>query len=797
MTTKGVNRKRVPLMLGAAAMVVAAAGSARAQPTGRAVAAPQTDESKGPADKPAIDAAMESRPKAPGEPVTLSLENADLAELVNAMSAMTGKRFIVAASPKSFQATVVSPQKVSVAEAYQAFLSVLASNHLTVVPQGRFYKIVDSMDAAHEAPVQGSHEAVPAEERFVTYVHRVAHVSADEVVSSVLSKLASKDGSVLAYGSALIVTDTGTNVHRMMRVLEEIDVAQAEDKVWLEPLAYAQASDAKKELDELLETSKAGGGGDAKGGGATPRPPGGDARVTKVVALERPNALLIVGTEPGYRRMLELVRSIDVAQPGEGQMHVVMLEHAEAKKLVGAINDAVTAASAPATPGAQGKSGVGALDASVKVSAEETNNALIVTATAHDYAAVREVIRRLDRPRRQVYIEAVVMDLSVDHTTQINPAEHGFADLSSALGAGSVAYGGFNPLQSLLTPTDPTALQGMVLGVRGPSIPVPGFLQNVIGQSSIPGIGFLVDASVVSQDSDILQTPNIMATDNQPAEIHVQLNTSLQRNAASISLPSTGGTGAGAASGLAGFTPFTAPAVQNYGKIGPKIVVTPHLNESDDVRLEIDEIISDLTPEAPQGTLGTVNFVEREAKTTLTVKDGRTAVIGGLVRDVVQHAQTKVPVLGDIPLLGALFRSSKDVSSKANLVLVLTPHIVRDEDDMRRIFEKRIQERQAFLDHYFLFRDDRSDLPPGFSPEGGHGMVAEMRASARAADDERKVEPPPVDGTVASHQPHDPLDLPSAATTGATNAQPPAQPMAQPASLNVAPQPRVVERVEK
>jgi general secretion pathway protein D len=405
---------------------------------------------------------------------------------------------------------------------------------------------------------------------------------------------------------------------------------------------------------------------------------------------------------------------------------------------------------------------------------------------------VREVIRRLDRPRRQVYIEAVVMDLSVDRTEQIEPAMHGFQDLSGALGAGSVAYGGFNPLRSLLTPTDPTALQGMVLGVRGPTIPVPGFLQSAIGQSSIPGIGFLVDASVVSQDSDILQTPNIMATDNVPAEIHVQLNTSLQRNASSISLPGTGGTGAGA-SPLAGFTPFTAPAVQNYGKIGPKILVTPHLNESDDVRLEIDEIISDLTPEQPQGSLGTVNFIEREAKTTLTVKDGRTAVIGGLVRDVVQHAQTKVPVLGDIPVIGALFRSSKDVSNKANLVLVLTPHIVRDEDDMVRIFDKRMQERQQFLDHYFLFRDDRGP-PAGFGPEHGRGMLAEMRAAARAVEDERKVEPPAVEGTVASHDPHPPLDLP---TTGAGAGASPSPAMLQPASLNVAPPARTVERVEK
>ncbi|HZU85600.1 MAG TPA: type II secretion system secretin GspD, partial [Polyangiaceae bacterium] len=678
----------------------------------RAIATPQPEGPKGGADaeKGAADAGIDSRPKGPGELVTLSLENADLPELVRAMSEMTGRRFVIAAAPKSFQANVIAPQKVTVAEAYQAFLSILAANRLTVVPQGRFSKIVDAADAAHEAPVEGPHEPTPAEDRFVTCVHRVAHVSADQVATGVLSKLASHDGSVLAFGSALIVTDTGTNVRRMMRVLEDIDVAQAEDKVWLEPLAYAQASDAKKELDELIDGKPAAGGEKAGAASGGPTAPSGDARVTKVVALERPNALLIVGTEPGYRRMLELIRSIDVAQPSEGQMHVVMLEHAEAKKIVGAINDAVNAASAPAgAPGGpQGKAGVGALDATVKVSAEETNNALIVTATAHDYAAVREVIRRLDRPRRQVYIEAVVMDLSVDRTEQVDPAMHGFGDLSSALGAGSVAYGGFNPLRSLLSPTDPNALQGMVLGVRGPSIPVPGFLQQALGQSSIPGIGFLVDASVVSQDSDILQTPNIMATDNQPAEIHVQLNTSLQKNAPSYGAPTTGGTtGASGtqAAAASAFALYSAPATANYGKIGPKIKVTPHIDESDEVRLDVEETISDLTNTPPQGTLGTVDYTERGATTTLTVKNGHTAVIGGLVRDKVEHSMVKVPLLGDLPVLGALFRSTKDTVEKGNLVLVLTPHIIREEDDMREIFEKRMQERQEFVDRYFAFRD--------------------------------------------------------------------------------------------
>jgi general secretion pathway protein D len=142
------------------------------------------------------------------------------------------------------------------------------------------------------------------------------------------------------------------------------------------------------------------------------------------------------------------------------------------------------------------------------------------------------------------------------------------------------------------------------------------------------------------------------------------------------------------------------------------------------------------------------------------VKDGRTAVIGGLVRDLVQHAATKVPILGDIPLLGALFRSTKDVTSKANLVLVLTPHIIRTEEDMRRVFEKRMAERQEFLDHYALFRTDR-DPAPLFAPDKGHGLLSEILTTAHTIVLDRELASALEKPSVAAHEPQPALDLPT------------------------------------
>jgi general secretion pathway protein D len=758
---------------------LASHGVASAQPRPRATPAP-TPPPAAADDHPTIDSDLTHMPRRPDELVTLQLENAELPDLVRTMSEMTGRRFVIAAAPKSFQATVVSPQKVTVAEAYQAFLSILAANHLTVVPRGRFLKIVDSQDATHEAPVRSTKEGILPEDRYVTYVHRVSHVPSDEM-AALLAKLASHDGAVLPYGNVLLLTDTGPSVQRMMRVLDELDVAQAEDKLWLEPLQNVPSADVKKELDELLDTK----GGDKDKNKAGP--PAGDARVTRLVALDRPNALLVVGSQAGYERLLELLRAIDVATPNEGQMHVVMLEHADAKKIVGPINEAVSAAGGTSAGPASGPGTAAAsarvLEAPVKVSAEETSNALIVTASAHDYAAVREVIRRLDRPRRQVYIEAVVLDLSVQRTNALESAFHGFASPGSD---GSVVYGGSNPMKSLLLPTDPTALQALVLGVRGPSVPVPSFLQSTLGTTSIPGLGFFLDAYSVVTDSDILQTPHVLATDNTPAEIHVQLNTSLQRNVPSYGAPSTGAAGAtGPASAL---SLFSAPATANYGKIGPKLKITPHIDESEEVRLDVEETISDITS-GPQGSLGTIDFTERGATTTLTVKNQHTAVIGGLVKDKVLHQVTKVPLLGDIPLLGVLFRSTTDVVEKDNLVLILTPYIIRNEDDMREVFEKRMQERQEFLDHYFVFRDGP---PLGFDPAHGRGLLAELEASSDEATERRRQDSQVPATVVASHTPRPAIDLP-AGQTGVASAQPASTP---PSNLHVAAPVRSVDRVE-
>ncbi len=190
--------------------------------------------------------------------VSLQLEDAELSELVRAIGEITGKRFVIA-SPKlaKVKASVYAPEKVSAAEAYQAFLAVLSSNGLTVVPQAGFFKIVESQDIARQlTPIERGE--LPKEERYVTRIQRLTHLSAEDVSRDVLSKIATKDASIIPYpaGNLLIITETAANQRRMLEVLAAIDEAREEDKLWFQPLKYTPAKDAAKHLEEILDLKK-------------------------------------------------------------------------------------------------------------------------------------------------------------------------------------------------------------------------------------------------------------------------------------------------------------------------------------------------------------------------------------------------------------------------------------------------------------------------------------------------------------------------------------------------------------
>ena len=714
-------------------------------------------------------------PKSAAAEVSLSLEDADLDELVRTMSQLSGKRFVVATNKaKGFKATVYSPQKITVAEAYKTFLAILQANGLTVLPDGPLLKIVDTQDVTRQpTPVSHHGEPLTTEERYVTRVHRLQHVLAEEVTASVLTKLQTRDGTIVPYapGNLLIITDTGRNIDRMLRILEDLDVGGAREQVWLEPVFYSPSATLQRQLADVLDLNTKDARPTASADAAA-----GHAHIAKIVAIDRPNALAIVGTESGYRRALDLIKRMDVPASSEGEIHVVSLQYADAKKIAPALSQALAGAGTPS--GGAGGTGSGAggpavtgsaavLESPVKISPEETTNSLIIASSPRDYAAIREVISKLDQPHRQVYIEAVVLDVSMNRSNELGLQYHGASPASS----GALAYGGLNALASIQGPAgaDATTLQGLALGLQGPStgLTLPGLSGTGI---SIPAFGMLLTAMASDSDTDILSTPHILASDNTPAEIRVQLHTSMQKNAATFSMSGS------ASSPLSGASPAIASTPQ-YATLGPRIRITPHVNDSDDVRLDIDEQISDAGV-VDSGSLGTLSYNERDATTTLTVKDQQTIVIGGLVRDNVTHTSTKIPVLGDIPLLGMLFRSTTDNVVKQNLVLILTPYIIRDQDDLRRIFERKMEERQDFIDHTALFSSHVYDRPHDYVR--AEGLLGCVRKEYKQVEARQAIERLRAPRDLQTHEGVAPIELPTtplaAARTTPTEPSRPASP---------------------
>jgi general secretion pathway protein D len=702
------------------------------------------------------------RPKPGGHRIKFNLEDADLAELVNHISSLTGKRFIYGSKVRKVSITVVSPTPVTLAEAYEAFLSVLQANGLTVVPQGEFLKIVDSAGVSQALPPLFPRASpVPDTDAYVTRLYRLKSVSANEV-SSLLSKFKSKEGDITVYepGGLLIITDTGAHVRRLIRLIEEVDVGSASARMWIEPVHYGDARDYAKQVNDIFQLDKGAGGGG----------------LLRVLADEQTNSLIIVGSNEGYLRLLEFLKRVDTAPAAEGRIHVLTLQNAVAEELAqtltrmlsgtggggsrGARNAAAGGAAAAPAPAAASGGNDGLFEGAVRVTADKATNSLIVTSSTRDYAQLRMVIDHLDRERRQVFIEAVIMDLTTDHNNTLGLAYHGGATAPLFGQEDSIILGGFDAQESI---AGPTQLQALALGVRGPDLQgTEGRIPILPPGVSIPAFGVALNAVAISQDSNVLSTPHIIAMDNTEAEINVGANIPLQTNQGGLGglAPLLGGLGGGQAlqggvGGLGALGALGSLGGAPRQDVGTKIKLTPHINKNNQVRLEIEEEISEQG--ATSGDLGAVSITQRNAKTTLVVDDQQTVVIGGLMRDTKLVSQEKIPLLGDLPVLGFLFRKNTTIKQKSNLLLILTPYVIQSQEDLRKVFTRKMQERQEFLDRYFVFN---GDWQPPRDYARANGLVEEIRQAFAKMAEQRRLELEGMPSDAKTHQPTEPLDLP-------------------------------------
>ena len=729
-----------------------------------------------------FDIGVKYKKKPKGFKFSFNIEDYDLAQLIKAIAKITGKKFVLSAKVKqNIKATIIAPTPITASEAYKAFLSVLEVNGLTIVPEGKFLKIVDSVGSASLAvPTYGMGAAYPTDDRVVTRIHKLEYAKSDEL-AQVLNKFKSKVGDVTSYGltNSLIMTDYGSNIQRLIKIISALDIPGTGTKIWVEPIHYSSAEDLAGKLQEVMEAAgmteqKGKGGGLAKSMPVSPKGPKvkdggsqptdalsdleGEATVSKIIAEDRTNALIIVATKGAYLRIIELVRKIDIPIPGEGEIHVHYLQHSDAEELSNTLSSLTQGVKGRKSKGAAKEAGAGELfEGEIKISHDKPTNSLIIVSTTRDYASLRKVIDKLDIPRRQVFVEAIIMEVTLQKVRTLGMSTHGgTASKFGGLDEEGLVYGAssFSGLSSILI--DPTSLMGLAVGIRGPEI---SGAEGILGTGiSIPSFGVTINALQTNNDVNILSTPNILATDNEQAEITVGGNVPIQQGFSNFgSMLGAAAGQAGGTSGLAGLAGlaggYGAPMVSvGRQNVGLTLRITPHINESDQIRMEIEIEISEVSGETDLGPL----IDQRMAKTVSVVKDQQTVVIGGLITDNETETIDKVPFLGDIPILGYIFKKKKKRITKRNLLIFLTPYIIRDATDFRAIFNRKMEERREFIELMTAFKTGDYESHVDYTRTNGiieeiHKTFIELEEE-QAMLDQLKLKPPP------EHKAIDPID---------------------------------------
>lgn len=600
-----------------------------------------------------------------GNYVTIDFDNVDILAFIKFISELTGKNFVVDESVKG-KVSVFSPRKISADEAYKVFESVLDIHGLTTVPSGDVTKVVPSQQAREKSvATRLREEGIGPNDRVVTQIVPLKHAGPDDM-KKVLDPLVSKASVILSYPptQTLVITDVQSNIKRLLKIISALDVVGVGEQIHIIPLKHAVASDTAASLGSIFQLDQ-----------AARRPQ--QATVTmRIIADDRTNSLIVLASEVFAARVREFVNILDRDIPqGESKMHVYRLQYANSEDLAKVLMNlpSKTAAAAPTAPGQPApaavpglRNKVSQLSSDVQIVSDKATNTLIITANKEDWRILEEVIRKVDVQRSMVYIEALIMEVDVNKNFQLGVEWRAVKDLGKISGFdtgqaaafGGSGGGGTGGAYNLFpgTSTQPTFPGGFSLGVLGAGISIGGVI--------FPNIGAVINA--VQQDAavHILSNPQLLTSDNEEATISVGKNipyiTRAERSTTNVD-----------------YTTY------EYRDVGVIMTITPSINTERFVRLKLNQEVSTIVQE--ESTQGLPTTLKRTAKTTIMIKDKQTIVIGGLMGDSSTSSNYQVPLLGDIPLLGWLFKTKGQRREKTNLYIFITPHIIETVAEAKAI----------------------------------------------------------------------------------------------------------------
>ena len=599
--------------------------------------------------------------------VTIDFDNVDILLFIKFISELTGKNFVVDKAVRG-NVTVISPTRISVEEAYKVFESVLEVNDFATVRAGSITKIVASADArSRDMVTRVRPEPLSREDRIITQLIPLAHANPVEV-QKVFAPFISKSSVVVPYPptGTLIIADVQSNIQRLLRIIEAIDVEGVGEMMAVIPLRYASAANLARSLNALFQTAAQ----EARRGGRT------DAVTIRVVPEDRTNTLIVLASEADIQRIRDLVDLLDKqTPPGEGDIRVIYLQHANAEDLT----QVLMAIPLQQTRDTAEPGRAPVISKEVQIVADAATNSLVITANKEDYLVLESVIEQLDIPRHMVYIEALIMEVSVRKSLQLGTQWLAGEEIGSHSGRTVGAFAGSVPATPLLT---------------GASVPT-GFSMGVLGDTiTIGGIEFLSLGAVIrflqtESEVQILSTPQIMTTDNEEALIQVVENRPFLTR-----LETTATTDRD-------FSTF------DYRDVGVILTITPQINRERFVRLKIEQEVSQVVGGADDFRPTTL---KRLARTTVIVKDGNTIVIGGLIDEFKDRSDYRVPCLGGIPGLGWAFKSASKNEDATNLFIFITPHIIENQEDARKVHDMKRDEIDGVKEGAVRMRQGRDHL---------------------------------------------------------------------------------------
>jgi general secretion pathway protein D len=672
--------------------------------------------------------------------VVMSFDKRDLAEVIQFVSQFTQRNFILP-ERVSGKITILSNSPIPADEVWNVFVAALDANNWAVYPVGRYWKLVEKKQSSRaNVPMylEPGQEA-PATEQMVTKLFKLHYVEADQM-RNVLNQFTSRDSDFQIFPpDTMIVSDLGLNMRRLEKLVEQLDQPGGSEEIHIVAVQYAGAQELAQKLTEIFQ-AQAGPAGKAgttrQLGVVEPMQPGqpgviqqpgqvgaqssGPVQVSKILAEERTNKLIVIAGGKSFQRVMELIKQLDVPA-SEGGVHVYYLENAKAEEVASTLQalaqglaSGTSKRTGPGPVGAAPAAGGGSATAElfsgqVKITADKNTNSLVVIASQADYRNLVKVVERLDIRRRQVFVEAVIMEVNLDNETDLGVSAHGGTILDNVSfrgvkGKAPLVLGSeLGGLSSLGGVAGLASLSGFLAGIQGPAITVPGT------GISLPAFGILMNALQSSSDVNVISTPHVIMSDNTEGEITVGQNVPFQAayspgaSALGSLATTTGvnGTAAGTAGvssllGLGGLGSLYAPIQRQNVEL--RLRIKPQINESDYVRLEVDEQTEEIASVDKQ--LGPTTS-KRTAKTTVVAKDQETVVLGGLIQERTIRDVKKIPLLGSLPVVGWLFRSETTKKTKTNLLLFLTPYIIRDQGDYRRIFERKMAERAEFVKRFY------------------------------------------------------------------------------------------------